>query len=177
MAERDPFSSGAGPIERTLAAVSRRIAEAGGAVILAMMLVAVLDVVLRYVFNAPLSSSYELIQLGMVLVVYCGLAWCGLTGGHIAVNFLGALLDRPRLRWLNALVHCVGAILFLVIAWRSAGEAVKYFASGETTNMLKAPLYPFLAAVAAGALLYAFTFGWQCIRSLRGTGGSGGGHG
>ena len=145
--------------------------------ILAMMFVAVLDVVLRYVFNAPLSSSYELIQLGMVLVVYCGLAWCGLTGGHIAVNFVGALLDRPRLRWLNALVHCVGAILFLVIAWRSAGEAVKYFASGETTNMLKAPLYPFLAAVAAGALLYAFTFGWQCIKSLRGPGGSGSGHG
>ena len=174
---RDPSLPGAGPIERTLATVSRRTAEAGGIVILAMMLVAVLDVVLRYVFNAPLSSSYELIQLGMVLVVYCGLAWCGLTGGHIAVNFLGALLDRPRLRWLNALVHCVGAILFLVIAWRSAGEAVKYFASGETTNMLKAPLYPFLAAVAAGALLYAFTFGWQCIRSLRGTGGSGGGHG
>jgi len=174
---RGPSLPGAGPIERTLATVSRRTAEAGGIVILAMMLVAVLDVVLRYVFNAPLSSSYELIQLGMVLVVYCGLAWCGLTGGHIAVNFLGALLDRPRLRWLNALVHCVGAILFLVIAWRSAGEAVKYFASGETTNMLKAPLYPFLAAVAAGALLYAFTFGWQCIRSLRGTGGSGGGHG
>ena len=177
MTVRGPSLPGAGPIERTLATVSRRTAEAGGIVILAMMLVAVLDVVLRYLFNAPLSSSYELIQLGMVLVVYCGLAWCGLTGGHIAVNFLGALLDRPRLRWLNALVHCVGAILFLVIAWRSAGEAVKYFASGETTNMLKAPLYPFLAAVAAGALLYAFTFGWQCIRSLRGTGGSGGGHG
>ena len=157
--------------------VSRRIAEAGGIVILAMMLVAVLDVVLRYVFNAPLSSSYELIQLGMVLVVYCGLAWCGLTGGHIAVNFVGALLDRPRLRWLNALVHCVGAILFLVVAWRSAGEAVKYFASGETTNMLKAPLYPFLAAVAAGALLYAITLGWLCVRALRGAGESRDGHG
>lgn len=173
----DPSLPGAEPIERTLAAVSRRIAEAGGIVILAMMLVAVLDVLLRYVFNAPLSSSYELIQLGMVLVVYCGLAWCGLTGGHIAVNFVGVLLDRPRLRWLNALVHCVGAILFAVIAWRSAGEAVKYFASGETTNMLKAPIYPFMAAVAAGALLYALTLGWQCIRVLRGMGASGDGHG
>ena len=177
MTARDPSWSGAGTFGRTLASVSGRIAEAGGMVILAMMLVAVLDVVLRYVFNAPLSSSYELTQLAMVLVVYCGLAWCGLTGGHIAVNFVGALLDRPRLRWLNALVHCVGAILFLVIAWRSAGEAVKYFASGETTNMLKAPIYPFLAAVAAGALLYAVTLGWQCVRSLRGAGGSGGGHG
>lgn len=177
MTAHDPSWSGAGPIERTLAAVSRRIAEAGGIVILAMMLVAVLDVVLRYVFNAPLSSSYELTQLGMVLVVYCGLAWCGLTGGHITVNFVGALLDRPRLRWLNALVHCVGAILFLVIAWRSTGEAVKYFASGETTNMLKAPIYPFLAAVAAGALLYAVTLGRLCVRALRGAGESGGGHG
>jgi len=157
--------------------VSRRIAEAGGLVILAMMLVAILDVVLRYAFNAPLSSSYELIQLGMVLVVYCGLAWCGLAGGHISVNFLGALLDRPGLRWLNALVHFAGAILFLLIAWRSAGEAVKYFASGETTNMLKAPIYPFLAAVAAGALLYAVVLGWQCAAALRGDAGSGGGRG
>lgn len=173
----DPFSPGAGTGEPILAAVSRLIAEAGGIVILAMMFVAVLDVVLRYLYNAPLSSSYELIQLGMVLVVYCGLAWCGLTGGHIAVNFVGALLDRPRLRWLNALVHGAGAILFLVIAWRSAGEALKYFASGETTNMLKAPLYPFLAAVAAGALLYAVTLGWQCVRALRAAGGSGSGLG
>lgn len=166
----------AGPIARAIVAVSRGAAGIGGIVVLAMMLVAFLDVVLRYVFNSPLSSSYELIQLAMVLVVYCGLAWCGLAGGHVAINFVGPLLERPRLRWLNALVHAAGAILFAAIAWRSGGEALRYFASGETTNMVKAPIYPFMAAVAAGALLYAAVLGLLCVRALRGVTGSGDPH-
>ncbi len=173
MTSRAP-SAGAGPIERAIAAVSRRVAEVGGIVILMMMLVDVVDVVLRYVFSAPLSGAYELIQLGMVLVVYCGLAWCGLVGGHVAINFVGPLLDRPRARGLNALVHCLGAGLFAVIAWRSGVEAQKYFASGETTNLLKAPMYPFFAATAAGALLYAIVLGLLCVRALRAGGKSGG---
>lgn len=138
-----------------------------------MMVVDVVDVVLRYVFNAPLSGTYELIQLGMVLVVYCGLAWCGLVGGHVAINFVGPLLDRPRMRGLNALVHCIGAVLFAVIAWRSGREALTYFASGETTNLLKAPMYPFMAVVAAGALLYTVVLGLLCVKALGANGTSG----
>ena len=159
----------AGPAARVLQAIARGIAAVGGIVILAMMLVAVLDVALRYLFNAPLSSAYEILQLGMVLVVYCGLAWCGLTGGHITVNFLGALLDHPRMRWIAALVHATGAALFLLVAWRSGASALDTFASGETTNMIKAPLAPFIGAVAAGSLLYAATLAHECVQALRGT--------
>lgn len=168
MSTPDPLPAAAGPAGRTLQTVARWIAAAGGIVILAMMLVAVLDVALRYLFNAPLSSAYELMQLGMVLVVYCGLAWCGLTGGHITVNFLGALLDHPRMRWIGVLVHATGAALFLLVAWRSGAGALDAFASGETTNMIKAPLAPFIGAVAAGSLLYAATLAHECVQALRG---------
>lgn len=172
MTSLDP-SARVGPIERAISGLSRRVAEVGGIVILIMMFVDVVDVVLRYVFNAPLSGSYELIQLGMVLVVYCGLAWCGLVGGHVAINFVGPLLDRRSMRGLNALIHGLGAVLLAVIAWRSGGEAMTYFATGETTNLLKAPMYPFMAAVAAGAMLYAVVLGLLCVRVLQGRGSSG----
>jgi TRAP-type C4-dicarboxylate transport system permease small subunit len=38
----------------------------------------------------------------MALIVFLGIAYCGWTGGHIAVDVFEKWLDRPSLRFLPA---------------------------------------------------------------------------
>ena len=132
-----------------------------------MMLVNIADVVLRYTLSAPLPSSYELTQFCMVVIVYGGIAWCGLVGGHVALDLLGERLDRPGLGWLNASVRATSALLLFIVAWRSGLAAAEYYASGETSNMLRWPLYPFLAVTAAGAGLYGLILTMQAMNAWR----------
>lgn len=162
---REKSTAAPGALDGVVAKAARAAAALGGIVVLAIMFASVADVVLRH-FGAPLRSTYELVQFAMVLVVWCSVAWCGLAGGHVALNLLGGFLDRRGARWLNASVHLAGAALFALIAWRSAREALRYLASGEVTNMLRAPFWPFMAVTAAGAALYALVLLLDARRAL-----------
>ena len=140
----------------------RGCALAAGWVLLALMAYTVLDVVLRYVFNAPLRSSVEATQFAMSVIVFLGIAYCGWTGGHVSVDLLEKLLDRPSLRLLPAVMNFLGAALFLLVAWQTLGETL--VTMDRVTNMTRMPYWPFRLVVVFGAALFALVL---LIRGVR----------
>lgn len=150
-----------GPFGRAL----RGMALAAGAIIFALMVYTVLDVVLRYVFNAPFRGSLEMTQFAMSAIVFLGLAHCGWTGGHVAVDILERSLTQPGLRWVPALLSLVGAAVFVAIAWYSLQEALATL--HRVSNMLRWPHYPFLLLTAFGSAVYAVVLLVQAWRTLR----------
>ena len=147
----------------------RLMALGAGLILLALTVLTVVDVVLRYFFNMPFRGSLEATEYAMALIVFLSLAWCGATGGHIAVDLLDRLLDRPSLRWLPSLMSLAGGILFLVIAWRVAAEAV--YGCRQIANLLRWPHWPLKLAAAFGALMFALAWrgqaraGWRHVSS------------
>lgn len=157
----------AGRDNRALRAIVTFTAYAGGIVLLLMMLTTVADVVLRYLFNAPFSGTFEIVESSMSIIVYCGLAYCGLVGGHIVIGVFDAALERPEARHLNVAVHLLGALVFALIAWQSGGEFLSSFRLGERSNTLRIPEYPFYAVAAAGAALYALVLLSHALNAAR----------
>jgi TRAP-type transport system small permease protein len=155
-----------GRFEIVIAAASQLAADAAGIVVFAMMLVSVFDVALRYLFNSPLASSYELVQFCMLLIVFGGLGWTGYIGGHVALNLLGFVLDRSAWKWVKAAVPAIGATLFALIAVRSGYLTWQYYLSGEASNTLRFPFYPFAAVVTMGAMLYAASLFLESAKAL-----------
>jgi TRAP-type C4-dicarboxylate transport system permease small subunit len=143
----------------------RLLALAAGGILLLLMAVTVLDVFLRYVFNAPLASAWEFTEFSMALIVFLGIAYCGWTGGHIAVDVFEKWLDRPSLRFLPALIAFVGAALFALIAYRATLEMVATI--DQVSNMLRWPHYPFRFTVAFGAAMLALVLAIQGVQTLR----------
>ena len=131
----------------------RWMAMGAGIILLALTVFTVADVVMRYFFNRPFRGSLEATEYAMALIVFLSLAWCGATGGHIAVDLLDRVLNRPSLRWLPALMSLVGGVLFAVIAWRVAAEAI--YGWKQIGNMLRWPHWPFKLGAAFGALMFA----------------------
>jgi TRAP-type C4-dicarboxylate transport system permease small subunit len=143
----------------------RAMALAAGVVLFGLMLYTVLDVVLRYGFNKPFSSSLEVTEFAMAVIVFFGLAYCGWTGGHVAVDILERPLDDPRLRFVPVILTFISAILFAVIAWLTAAEALGTM--HRVSNMLRWPHYPFMLAVAFGSAVFAVVLLIQTIQLLR----------
>ena len=100
----------------------------------------------------------------MALIVFLGIAYCGWTGGHIAVDVFSKWLDRPSLRFLPAILSFVGASLFALIAYRAMIETITTI--DQVSNMLRWPFYPFRFTVAAGSAVFAMVLLIQGIQSL-----------
>jgi TRAP-type C4-dicarboxylate transport system permease small subunit len=144
----------------------RAMTLVAGFVLFGLMLYTVLDVVLRYGFNRPFSSSVEVTEFAMAVIVFFGLAYCGWTGGHVAVDILEQPLEDPRLRFVPVILTFISALLFAAIAWFTAVEALGTM--HRVSNMLRWPHYPFMLAVALGSALFAVVLFIQTVQLLRG---------
>ena len=149
------------------ARVLRVLALGGGVGLLGMLALVLFDVVMRYALRLPFLGAYEFTELAMVLIVFLALPYCAATGGHVAIDVLAPVLDRPALRWVSVAVHLAGAALLLVIAWRTVLHAIESAERGEATNMMKIPHFPFELAAAAGTALFAAVLVFQAWRTVR----------
>ena len=145
----------------------RALALGGGVVLLGLMALIAFDVVMRYVLRIPFLGAYEMTELAMALIVFLGLPYCAATGGHVAVDVLGTLLERPALRWLNAALPLAGAALTFIIAWQSVVYALESRSRGEATNMLRIDLFPFQLLTAASMALFGAVLVRQAWKALR----------
>jgi TRAP-type C4-dicarboxylate transport system permease small subunit len=147
----------------------RLLALGGGIVLMLLMGYTVLDVVLRYGFNKPFSGSLELTEFAMALIVFLGIAYCGFTGGHVAVDILERPLQSPKLRFVPVLLTLASAALFAAIAWLTAAEALT--SMHRVSNMVRWPHWPFQLTVALGSAMYALVLLLQSVEILRGRSG------
>lgn len=142
----------------------RVLAYTGGFAIMVMMLVNVADISMRYFFNRPLGSNVDITQMAMVVTIFSSLAYCGWTGGHVAVDILTDLLPKSIILPLNVFGNFISGVLVLAIAWQSLLAALDYAETGEVSWALLIPQWPFLVVVALGSLLYSLVLFFRVLR-------------
>ena len=148
--------------------IVRIFALLAGGVLFGLMLLTVYAVVMRYVFNAPPIFTLDVSRMLMIPVVALGLAYCGWTGGHIAVDLIGAIATAELVRRIDILVRLVCAGVIGLWAWKLVGLAIDSQDIGNATNMVQIPHYPFVWIMVAGAGLYAVVLIALALRALRG---------
>ncbi len=159
------------PLERTGSTVDggvRLLAILGGLGLLWLMALTVVAVILRKLFNAPIFGVQDLSEATLVVVVFFGMAYCGWTGGHIAVNLIGSVLRGRALGLLDAAMRSVCATFFGFVCWETVLRGLESRELGEATNLIFIPQYPFLYVVAFGTGLYALVLFLLALRSARG---------
>ncbi len=154
------------PIERVLLQLSRRAGNIGSAVLIAMVLLTSLDVTLRRVFNSPLPFSFELIDVALVVVVFCSVAYTTSVGRHVSIDVLVARLHPSAQMVITTATDLLSAVLFGLITWRSVVRAMTFLNSGYETGILKIHLYPFSFIVALGCALACLLLLVKVVKSI-----------
>ena len=131
--------------------VSGGLAVVSGFVLVALIGLTFADVVLRYVFAAPILGSKDLLEMGMVTVVALAFPFTWRIGGHIVVDLIPeyglAGLNRSR----DVAVRAIGFAIFALLAWRAWLRADDAALFNEATNMIELPFQPFFWVLAAAA--------------------------
>ena len=160
MIDMDASERPEGPFGRVL----RWLTLAAGWVLMALLFYTVLDVALRYIFNAPFRGSLEFTQFLMSVIVFLGLAYCGWTGGHVAVDIFVKPLESRALRFIPPLLLLISAVLFGLIAWYTLQDGLQTMR--RISNMLRWPYYPFIFIAAFGCAAYAVVLFVQAAQAL-----------
>lgn len=119
--------------------------------ILGMMLLAVLDVVLRSVFTAPIIGATEIIQIlnvGIVLALGAGTV----SKQHVTVDFVMDKLPTATRFYVQLIVDVVNIVVLILMAVCSFQLMEKSQRQGFTYSLLKIPEWPFVGLIAIGLL-------------------------
>lgn len=105
----------------------------------AIMLIVVIDVSLRYAFNAPLTWGYDVISLYLVAAAFfLSLSDTLQQHGHIAVDILVPRLPRRLFHGLQSVGYALTGLVIMVIAWLGWQRLVEAYTNDETM----AAIYP-----------------------------------
>ena len=135
-------------IERLDRGMEPLLGAAAGVLLFCMMSVTFVDVVLRYIFNAPLRGSFEVTELMLVVLIFAALPLVSRREEHVVMDFLDRCIGPRLYRFLRALEHVVSAAVMSGLGWLLWQKAGKLAAYGDTTSVLRIELAPFVYAIA-----------------------------
>jgi TRAP-type C4-dicarboxylate transport system permease small subunit len=117
---------------------------AASAILLAMMLLTVVDVVARYVFNRPLRGAFEVTELMLLVLIFAGLPLVSLADEHAVMDFVDRVLGTRGQRRLRRLVEAANAAFMFLLAWLVWRKADRIWAYRDATDVLRILYGPFV---------------------------------
>ncbi len=150
-------------VERTLYQTSGIGSLVGKCLLGGIVLITVVDIALRYVFNRPLAYTVELVELALALIVFFGIVGCTAQRSHININILLTRFPKRGQAGINGFFYFLSAGLFGLMAWRCVIYAIQLWDIGQVSMMLKLPYFPFVLVVALCSLLTGLVFLSQSI--------------
>jgi len=140
--------------DRVISKISRWLHSVGVSILAAMMLLTFADVALRYVFNRPISGSYELTEFMMAVLLTFGIAYCAVVKGHVTVDVVVSRFPQRVQAIIDSITCLLGLSLFSLITWQCILYAAEKYGSGHGSVVLEIPIYPFIGLIALGSLVF-----------------------
>jgi TRAP-type transport system small permease protein len=144
------------------------LAVLSGLVLLGIIGLTFFDVVLRYIFSAPIFGARDVLEMGMVLVISLAFPFTWRIGGHIVVDLIPDYGIRALTVLRDVLVRLIGIFIFGLLAWRGWIRSDDAVIFNEATNMIELPFSPFFIVLAAASALQAAVLCVECVRLVAG---------
>ena len=125
------------------------------------------DVLLRYFLNSPLLFVDEVASFLLVLVIFGGLAYTFLSGGHVRVDLITTHLPPALRAWLRAAGLALGIAFILIVSWTTLQSALTAYRYGRVSTVMLYPLWAPMLLIPAGLLLMSAVMLGALRRQLR----------
>jgi TRAP-type transport system small permease protein len=113
-----------------------------------MMLLTFADVVARYLINHPIRGAFEITELTLLVLIFAGLPLVSHADEHVTMDFIDRLLGRLRGAWIRAM-HALCAAIMFFLGWQVWIKATRIASYGDTTDVLRITVGPFVYFMAA----------------------------
>jgi TRAP-type C4-dicarboxylate transport system permease small subunit len=155
-----------GPAGKTLLAVSKAAAIAGGLVFVALVVMSIVSIVGRKLASLPVPGDVEVLQMCAAFACAAFFAYCHLTHSDVKVDFFTAKASPATVHRLDAFGSLLFGTVGALLAWRSAAGALVVRASEETSMILGWPLWVAQALMVPGLVLMALAGFYMVVHHL-----------
>jgi TRAP-type C4-dicarboxylate transport system permease small subunit len=153
-------------LEKAVYPISRFLHRFAQVVLVLMVLLTVVDVCLRYIFNNPIVGSYEVTEFMMAVLVFASVGFTQSVKDHVSVDLVVTKLP-DRVRALLEAITCLLAFgLFALAAWRNALHTGTTWERHDVSAELFIPVSPFVLFVALGLAILSLVLLVQFFQSL-----------
>ena len=132
------------PDQRRKRRADALLGVAASAILLAMMLLTVVDVVARYVFSRPVRGAFEVTELMLLVLIFAGLPLVSFSDEHAVMDFIDRVLGPRAQRLLQRAVQAVNAAFMFLLAWLTWLKADRIWAYRDATDVLRIVYGPFV---------------------------------
>ncbi len=153
-------------VERLAITWTRRLALAGGWILLAASVVTVADALLRKLFSRPIQGTFEATELLQAVIIFLALPFTGLTDAHAVLDLTVNRLPRRAQLVIVGLNGLFCAAVLGLLSYEMGLLAAEYGRTARTTITMRIPVYPFIASVTAAGWLAALGFGIQGLAAF-----------
>lgn len=133
--------------------------------LMVVMILTWADVIGR-LFRHPILGTYEITEVLFLVLSACALAYTQVRRGNIAVYFVVSKLPRRSQAVVSSITNLLSLVLFIVICWQSFLFAKHLWLSGEVSNVLLIPRYPFAYVLASGFAILSAVLLVDLLKSL-----------
>ena len=129
---------------------------AASTILFLMMMLTFVDVVARYLFNFPLRGGFEVTELMLLVLIFAGLPLVSHADEHVTMDFIDRMLPDGGRLLVVRVVHGICAAVMFFLTWQVWIKAGRIAGYGDTTDVLKITVGPFVYFMAAMILLTGF---------------------
>jgi TRAP-type C4-dicarboxylate transport system permease small subunit len=138
--------------------VSRYLRQIGNIALVAMMFLTTVDVVGRYLFNAPIMGAFEITEYLMLLMIFSFLAFTQAEKANISVDIVFKCLPLRLQIFIRRFNHLLCLLIMLLVTWMGVRRTIELKHTGEMSTLLKIPDYPFAIFLVFGCAVLCIEF-------------------
>ena len=109
--------------------------------LIVMMCVTLLDVFLRYVFNAPVRGSYDIVESMLVVFVFHGMSTALLQRRNIVIDLVDSITHRYVVVAIIRITDVLTLLTLLLFAYAMLKPAMQAFNYGDLKLELQVPIW------------------------------------
>ncbi|HEY2561416.1 MAG TPA: TRAP transporter small permease [Caldimonas sp.] len=125
-----------------------------------MMALTTVDVFGRYVFNKPVNGGFEVTEIMLAALIYCGLPLVSARREHIVIDTFDPFFSPGLKRALDVIAEILCMVVFGGVAVLIFGRAQRIASYGDTTTVLRLPLAPVAYVMAVMIAITAVIHLW-----------------
>ncbi len=156
-----------GRIHRFLIPIEDVFNLIAAAAIFGLMVLGVLQITLRSIFNKPIVGYIDLVELSMATMAFLGAAYCQRLASHIRMEILIGRL-RGRFLWFVEAAGLLAAMFIIsVLIWYGWDHFMRAYELGDSTIDAEYPVWPSKLLVPVAFALWFLRLAIQFFGAVR----------
>ena len=132
-------------------------------ILIALVVLMIVNVIGRKLFNSPISGTIELVQYGILICIGLAISRTGFEDRQLSVTMIQELLPAKGRAVLKCFCSCVAGLLFGSLIINYIRVIPKALQRGRVSDVMHLPYYLIYYLLIVAMFLVAVTFFYQAV--------------